>query len=338
MRILSLYCGAGGIDEGLKQAGLQTTLAIDSDPDCCNTMRANHPDVEVINSTVREAAASLGRYDMVVGGPPCQDFSRAKFNRTKDPTEIELFGDIIRNTKASHFLAENVPDARPAMKVLPGKIHLVDVADYGVPQNRTRAIATNLPLPVTTHAEFPTGTLSGLPPKKPWVSVRAALGLEGTLQDHKWGLTTKPRNRSTDRPARTVTSDAREWLVAKNHRRAGDWDQKRGLDRPSYTVLASPRLYLVTELKQKAWWTKHHPSDMYGPSRTVMCGRSHHSDDLIMDRTHAALLTPQALAVLQGFPPDYVFTGSNLRIRKRQIGNALPPPMTRAFVAPLELI
>ena len=108
MRILSLYCGAGGIDEGLRQAGLSTTLAIDQDWDCCDTMQANHPHVEVVRSTVADMEDSLGHFDMVVGGPPCQDFSSANTQRTMNPVEVDRFWRIVRKTKATYAIMENI--------------------------------------------------------------------------------------------------------------------------------------------------------------------------------------------------------------------------------------
>ena len=108
MRILSLYCGAGGIDEGLKQAGVHTTLAIDQDRDCCLTMQANHPDTEVVQSSVAGMEASLGRFDMVVGGPPCQNFSTTNTKKTMDPTEVNRFFRIVKETGAKHVMMENV--------------------------------------------------------------------------------------------------------------------------------------------------------------------------------------------------------------------------------------
>ena len=145
MRVLSLYCGAGGVDEGLRQAGLHTTTAIDCEDYCCDTMRANHPNTEVIHALVADIYTTLSRYDVVVGGPPCQDFSIANTNRTMNPEEVHRFFDIVERVGAKHVVMENVRDV---LKVLPYaawrfKKHFVNCADYGVPQIRKRAIVTN---------------------------------------------------------------------------------------------------------------------------------------------------------------------------------------------------
>ena len=95
MRILSLYCGAGGIDEGLRQAGLTTTMAIDNNPICCKTMRLNHPDTEVICDAIAALEGSLGKYDMVVGGPPCPESSTANTGHSNDASEVNRFWRIV---------------------------------------------------------------------------------------------------------------------------------------------------------------------------------------------------------------------------------------------------
>ena len=58
MKVLSLYCGAGGIDEGLKQAGIKTTLAIDVWKDACETMKLNHQDTEILCDKVSNIKSS----------------------------------------------------------------------------------------------------------------------------------------------------------------------------------------------------------------------------------------------------------------------------------------
>lgn len=142
-RVLSLYCGAGGIDEGLKQCGIKTTLAIDINKDACETMKLNH-DCEVINGKVSEYVESLGDFDIIVGGPPCPEFSRANKNRTFNSCEIDLFWSIVDKTKPEYYMMENVQDV---IKVTNRDNYLVNVKDYGVPQDRLRRIFTNLPLP-----------------------------------------------------------------------------------------------------------------------------------------------------------------------------------------------
>jgi len=92
MKILSLYSGGGGIDEGLKQAEIKTDIAIDYNYDACRTLKMNHPDTEVIcGGRVGDYVESLPKASIVVGGPPCPEFSRANIGRTFNMCEINNF-------------------------------------------------------------------------------------------------------------------------------------------------------------------------------------------------------------------------------------------------------
>ena len=336
MRILSLYCGGGGIDEGLKQAGLHTTLAIDAAPYCCETMRLNHPNTEVICSQVADLEHSLGRYDMVVGGPPCTDFSLANVQKTMDTTEVERFWRIVRNVHAKTVIMENVPNVA---KVLPPGTasmnkYVVNAADYGVPQIRRRLIVTNLLRPRPTHSEHGgQSTLDGLH-LHPWVTIRDALNLppDGIIQDRKQCRDPdRPRNYTVDRPSCTIHTDSRMWLVARENRGCGNWDRRRPVDSPAYTVMANSRLWLLTDLQKKypQRFEKHAPFQVDKPARTIL-GKDYCTPyQMVTDNMYARKLTVEELAVLQGFPPGYRFAGGKTK-QIRQIGNALPPAVTRA--------
>ena len=74
MNAISLYCGAGGIDQGLKDAGIKTKLAIDFDKDCCITYKENFPDTEIIHGKVKDYVSSLPKANLLIGGPSCRIF------------------------------------------------------------------------------------------------------------------------------------------------------------------------------------------------------------------------------------------------------------------------
>lgn len=205
MKVLSLYCGAGGLDEGLKQSGIKTTLAIDINKDACETMKLNH-DCEVINGKVSDYKESLSGFDMVIGGPPCPNFSRANPNRTFNLCEVNLFWEIVEKNKPDYYLMENVQDMRT---FLHRKHYLIDTADYGVPQNRIRCIFTNLSLPPPTHSE--NGDVDIYQnQKKKWIGVKDVLKLK---ENEKYtvfmkftGRNAKLLTRSVSKPIQTITT------------------------------------------------------------------------------------------------------------------------------------
>jgi len=146
MKALSLYCGAGGIDEGLKQVGVKTICAIDSWSDACRTFELNHPDTQMICGKVIDCLDILPEADIIVGGPPCPEFSNANTSRTYDPTEVNLFWQIVDKVKPKFWLMENVINVIKVCKREPN--YVLDCSYYGVPQSRQRRFFTNIPKPL----------------------------------------------------------------------------------------------------------------------------------------------------------------------------------------------
>src|SRR5262245_41287338 len=81
---VDLFCGAGGLTVGLKQAGFAVIGAVDLDPVATKTYEQNHRDIRVWRRDIRWLSASkvmaelrlqVGQLDLLAGCPPCQGFS-----------------------------------------------------------------------------------------------------------------------------------------------------------------------------------------------------------------------------------------------------------------------
>lgn len=307
MKTLSLYCGGGGIDEGLRQVGLKTTLAIDYDKDSCETIKLNHPDTEVICGKVSDYLESFRGFDVIVGGPPCPEFSRANTNRTFDMCEVNNFWQIVENNRPEYFLMENVQDVK---KKLYKASYLVNCADYGVPQTRLRRFFTNLALPKPTHAERPIQNFYGTELKR-WVSVKEALEInENDL-----------------------------FLSITGFSGCNQIEKTKSLDYPSRTVLASHvpiitnyRVYSNKYLQEKnpIMFAKHKPNLIDKPVFTITAKDRNSCSEMITNQKICRKLANHELQILQGFPKSYRFFGNKTSVRK-QIGNAVPPPVIREF-------
>lgn len=201
---ISLYSGADNLGDGFIQAGGKIKLCIEQNKDCCETIKLNHPDIEVINGLVSEHLYSLPKTDCVIGGPPCPEFSRAKHDRSFNLCEVDNFISAFLLCGAKHHFMENVQDL---FQVYKEKNYLINCADYGVPQTRIRRIFTNLPLPKPTHAKNATNTLFEKPLKE-WINVKDALGLrDGIFYISNSGHRTQNREnitRSIDEPCDTI--------------------------------------------------------------------------------------------------------------------------------------
>ncbi len=311
MKCVSLYSGADNLGDGIIQAGHEIILCVESNKDCCETIKLNHPDIEVINGTVSDHLESLPRCDAVVGGPPCPEFSRANSDRTFDLCEVNNFRNAQEITKSKYHFMENVQDL---YKVHKQRNFLIDAADYGVPQNRLRRIFTDLPPPEATHSEFPSQKLFGGYTKK-WVSIRDTLGLAGNL-----------------------------FLSPTGFSKCNQKEISNNIDRPSMTIVIANEYqltdYPVMSLKyfknkNPVMYEKHKPNRPDKPCNTITSKDRASGSDMITDGEHIRKLTNEELALLQGFRADFKFYGNKGSIRK-QIGNALPAAISKAFFSSIK--
>lgn len=123
--VISLYTGAGGLDYGVEAGGFDTKVAIEMDKWCCKTLRHNRPKWNVIESKIEDVSSAdilkmsgkkRGEIDLLIGGPPCQPFSKSGYwvsgdaNRMKDPRSNTLgeYMRVLEDTLPKAFILENV--------------------------------------------------------------------------------------------------------------------------------------------------------------------------------------------------------------------------------------
>lgn len=121
---ISLFSGIGGLDFGFEAAGFTTRVALEFNKYACAAMRLNHKwpviedDIHNVTSEMLLEAAKLkpGEADMLIGGPPCQPFSKSSYwargdaRRLDDPRADTLtaYLRVLRDVKPRAFLIENV--------------------------------------------------------------------------------------------------------------------------------------------------------------------------------------------------------------------------------------
>lgn len=196
MRVLSLFSGAGGLDLGLRQAGLEVVWANDIDRDAAATYRRNLGAVIHLGDIRTQDLSALPGCDVVVGGFPCQGFSLANLRRHADDernTLYRAFRDVVAQCHPPFFVAENVRgllslDHGAALRQIVAdfealgyqvSVNLVNMADYGVPQCRRRVIIVGEQSrlsPISPHLVLPSPTHSrdGARGER-WVTMRQAL-------------------------------------------------------------------------------------------------------------------------------------------------------------------
>lgn len=114
MKVVDLFSGIGGLTLGLQNAGYQVVLAVDNWAPALEMYKANfkHPILDIDLLDVQHSVEAIRKYkpDMIVGGPPCQDYSSAgKRNEENGRADLTIsFAEIIRDVRPKFFIMENV--------------------------------------------------------------------------------------------------------------------------------------------------------------------------------------------------------------------------------------
>ena len=198
---ISLYTGIGGLDFGFEAAGFETRVAIEFDSAACRTIRLNRDwpllegDIHNFSSEeiLRVAQLERGEADILIGGPPCQPFSKSGYwvngdaLRLDDPRADTLtaYLRVLRDTQPRTFLLENVygiayKSKDEGLRYLLSGIDqinkesganysiswkMLNAAHYGVPQIRERVFligsrdGSRFEFPSATHCDASNGSL-----------------------------------------------------------------------------------------------------------------------------------------------------------------------------------
>ncbi|MBK1694320.1 DNA (cytosine-5-)-methyltransferase [Chromatium weissei] len=183
MKLVTLFSGAGGLDLGFSQAGFDVIWANEYDKTIWETYEKNHKGVFLDRRSMTDIPVNeIPSCDGIIGGPPCQSWSEAGAMRGISDKRGQLFYDFIRilaNKQPKFFLAENVfgmllTTHRNALENIKSMFRecgyhlafqLLNVSDYGVPQDRKRVffvgyrndlgIQFDFPKPITLQNKMP---------------------------------------------------------------------------------------------------------------------------------------------------------------------------------------
>lgn len=200
LNAVSLFTGVGGLDYGFEAAGFRTAVAVEIDKACCRMLRANRDwpviegDIHTVTSQriLDEAKLNAGEADVLIGGPPCQPFSKSGYWVSGDAKRLDdqrsdtlsAYLRVLEDTRPRAFLLENVSGLayrgkdEGLSRILSGVDQInrragtnykpvwqvLNAAAYGVPQLRERVFVlasrdgAPFHFPAATHGEV--GTLS----------------------------------------------------------------------------------------------------------------------------------------------------------------------------------
>lgn len=330
---LDLFAGGGGLTVGLKQAGFDVVGAVEIEESAFATYVMNHPEVNAFRRDIRSVrgndllrTASGRRVDLLAGCPPCQGFSSLtrKYSRCDPRNQLVMeMGRLVREIRPKAVMMENVPGLADRGKpLLDGFIKelealgysvnwdVLQVADYGVPQNRRRLVLLAgkgfpISLPKPTHSRFGKNGLTS------WKTLRSVIA-----------YLPKPVTFSKAKNARGPI--AFKWHVVRDI-------CEENKERLRYAKPGRVRAHLPKRLRPKchkdvdigfnsaygrmAW--DQTPVTVTGGCTTFSKGRFGHPRQ---DRTISVL----EAALIQTFPSSYIFDTDFIDSACNIIGNALP--------------
>lgn len=341
-KVISLYTGAGGLDYGFEAAGFDTAAAVEIDAAACATLRANRtwPVIErdifgVPTAEILDAGRlAPGQADLLIGGPPCQPFSKSGYwargdsKRLDDPRANTLgaYLRVLEDAQPRAFVLENVPGLAytrkdEGLKLILDELRAINrrlgtkyrpshavlhAKDHGVPQDRSRfflvAARDGRPFefPAPTHADpQPQGGLF------PGLGELAALDPWRTAWDALGDLPPDgPEDEREELPMRG------KWAALLPSIPEGQnylWHTNRGGGLPLFGWRRRYWNFLLKLEKARPSWTlQAQPGPAVGPF---------HWNNRRLSR--------RELCRLQTFPDDVSVGGTRLAAQ-RQIGNAVP--------------
>ncbi|MFK7868652.1 MAG: DNA cytosine methyltransferase [Roseobacter sp.] len=296
---IELCAGAGGQALGLEKAGFDHTALVEIDKHCCNTLRHNRPQWNIIEEDMRvfkQCASNHKSIDLLAGGLPCPPFSVAG-KQLGEKDERNLFDDAIEIVDAARpraVMIENVRgfldavfhDYRERLKDQLRKLgyhtdwRLLNASDFGVPQLRPRVVIV-------------------------------------AVQQERSELFDWPEPNPHNPP--TVGETLRDLMAERGWRGAEDWAEKANEIAP--TIVGGSKKHGGPDLgptrARRAWATLGVEGRTIAPEAP--------------DPFHNGMprLTVPMVARIQGFPDDWHFTGAKTNAY-RQVGNAFPPPVAEA--------
>lgn len=157
MKAVDLFCGCGGLSLGFIKSEFDIVAGFDTWDSAIEVYKKNfsHPIIKQDLSNIEESVKKLNsfKYDMIIGGPPCQDFSSAgKRNENNGRGDLTVsYAKIISTIKPEWFVMENVERIRMSQKLAEAtKIYknagygltcaVLDASLCGVPQKRKRFV------------------------------------------------------------------------------------------------------------------------------------------------------------------------------------------------------
>lgn len=327
---LSFFSGCGGLDIGAQLAGVKVISSLDSDPAAVKTMSSNAffahtshrcDDIRNVKGIDYNEIIKRNNPDklIIVGGPPCQPFSKAGYWITNDKRKgvndernmVSEYLRVIDEIRPDGFLLENVESIlHPTNRIVVDYIEeeitrmgynfqrvLANAIEFGIPQKRKRVIFIASKCPISGKLEKLTLEDTQKVNVLDWIG-RFDIDEFSEIEEHTTG--------------KKYDFELKEIPPGHNYIALSARD---GYPNPKF--IANKRFWnflLKLHPLQPSWTIAAQPGPWVGPFHW-----------------NNRRLRAKEIAAIQTFPMDYQFIGNRRTIQK-QIGNAVPSLLGKAFV------
>lgn len=360
-KVVDLFCGCGGFSWGFKNEGFQVLLGIDFNPIALKTFTRNFPEARIReadittyspNDLLDELHLKPGELDCLIGGPPCQGFSKnvpAKERYAEDPRNQLLFRflDFVTVLKPKIVLIENVAEMQKSYQntytlTILQTLNLLGynvksekllAADYGVPQLRRRTffLANRLRVPVTfpdpTHLH-PKHKLPLFDNRNEYVTVWDAIADLPTLEQGE-GENPCEYNKTPETEYQQLMRQSSSLLydhIARSLTEAQLERVKHLEPGKGQGVEALPE-HLRPRSSYSGAYARLIPNE---PARTITKWVFHPGSGRYYHPFDNRVITIREAARLQSFPDHFIFEGTYIQ-KSHQVGEAVPPLLSQAL-------
>ncbi len=365
LKMIDLFCGAGGLSLGFIQEGFVTSLANDIQECCVDTYAHNHPetprskiilgDVKDISDNI-ENLVDIKSIDIVVGGPPCQGFSMANRQRLIDDPRNHLYKnyvEIVQKVQPKFFVMENVKGMLSVAEQVKEdfraigysvECHILNAKDYGVPQNRERLIYIGNRICIDNEHIFQ--ELFDLSKQIPNYVLKDALFGLRPLEASRTKMSTELENKKSGFIIeKNELQETNEYINYINQNRKIDfvcnhkarYNNDRDIEIYSRMYQGDksddPKIADIMPYKSRSniFKDKYYKLVENAVCKTITAHMKFDCN-MYIHPTQARGLTPREAARIQSYPDDYFFRGAYTKTYM-QIGNSVPPLLGRAIAS-----
>lgn len=362
LRVVDLFAGCGGFSTGFMMAGGFSIVAgNDIDDDCLSAFSHNHPEALCWSGSIADLDAdrlldslslTRGELEVLIGGPPCQGFSRNRARRHQhgrfvDDPRNYLFVEFLRFVEAflpRTLVIENVADmivkegGRFKNEILDSldsfgyttcNAAILNAADFGVPQRRRRAFiiaSRDVPIRLPSPSHSPDAQNGALLPLAPWRTIGDAIS---DLPSIDGGQGISPG------PYASVPQNDYQRLLRGDANKVSEhvaWQLSRvQSDRLSFLQQGDGVEALPSSLAPKSTYGSAYRRMSWDiPALTITTWMYHPGSGMFYHPEDHRTITIREGARLQSFPDSTEFRGGKVS-RCRQVGNAVPPLMGAAI-------